>query len=615
MPPRRNGPCPTPKQRFEEYEKALRFVAGGRRDQKRTLDRDFKALWRARDQGQRDRIADLLSSALDADREFQRLNLEAVTAFANATAYVNNVQGQHAISDELEIAAWPRVLGEAAEVLDAFRRSQRRARTAWTALRQEHIAQHPNSQNISIADAAAKRDLAGNGIAATAADIARLEQWIDEPPVPAHPITGVQKICPGWLPKERFEQWRAGAFQGPQGIGAAPLYVPRFVAPATWSFRQLVGAGGQGTAELWLLFDANDVLVHRTVRKAIDYSKTWYDVRSFSDPAGNNNARLPWELESHFHMRRAELPAHQGGIGFSNEHIVALGGATDRRMVDDVKKLYRIYTEWCPYGDLSAIIDHYRATVPRETVPEPFIWAVADALIFAGVAMQTGSEGGAPLAHWQQIDLKPANVFLGGLTSTGKWPFYPTPLLGDWGLAVSPPPSSNPRFYQGAGTHGCMAPEQIAYVDNNSLAPVDVWPLGEKTNVFGVGIVLYCLVTQQHTPRRQAWWLGDGSTDRTYKLSLPGGGPDPAQNFANQYSPELRRLIDECTKYDRGARADFARLRYLFNQAITNWMGGEDPGITKGMYWGTAFAGVQIAEQVLTRNDVYAIGLARANVP
>lgn len=55
------------------------------------------------------------------------------------------------------------------------------------------------------------------------------------------------------------------------------------------------------------------------------------------------------------------------------------------------------------------------------------------------------------------------------------------------------------------------------YVNRNTHAPLNPWPLDEKTNLFGVGLILYCLVTQKRNAP-QAYWLGDGATDTTHTL-------------------------------------------------------------------------------------------------
>lgn len=157
----------------------------------------------------------------------------------------------------------------------------------------------------------------------------------------------------------------------------------------------------------------------------MDESIGWYDARKFAgaDVRSVNN-RLPWELESHEEMMRAQATPNNLP---RNDHIVATGVPATAALVNNPTKTYRIYTEWCPRGNLDSIIAHYRTIFPPRAIPEPFIvrallsqlrlrpafgetrlthspqWAVAEALTFAGLAMQFGSEQGVPLPGWQPI--------------------------------------------------------------------------------------------------------------------------------------------------------------------------------------------------------------------
>jgi hypothetical protein len=86
-------------------------------------------------------------------------------------------------------------------------------------------------------------------------------------------------------------------------------------------------------------------------------------------------------------------------------------------------------------------------------------------------------------------DMKPGNVFLRPQHRTDDggnviYPEYPEPMLGDWGLAVLTDENDalNPRSYQGTGTPGFFAPEQLEWVDFNTVRRVDERRLGEKVS-------------------------------------------------------------------------------------------------------------------------------------
>jgi serine/threonine protein kinase len=103
-------------------------------------------------------------------------------------------------------------------------------------------------------------------------------------------------------------------------------------------------------------------------------------------------------------------------------------------------------------------------------VCRPFVWYVAEAMARAGIAMhhgvaiRQGEELAAREGSWDDIihrDLKPSNVFL-EFPLAATYPYYRTPILGDYGLAVKTNENDNylnPQFYRGVGTKGFYAPE------------------------------------------------------------------------------------------------------------------------------------------------------------
>lgn len=119
----------------------------------------------------------------------------------------------------------------------------------------------------------------------------------------------------------------------------------------------------------------------------------------------------------------------------------------------------------------------------RRYLPEPFIWYVFQSLAEAAYAMEFGpfvNDNGQSLDfEIVHRDIKPANselkpfpailcygaltilVFLGH-DSLGepKFPYYPTPKLGDFGLAINTHryDKMNPRMYDGMGSRAYRAP-------------------------------------------------------------------------------------------------------------------------------------------------------------
>lgn len=159
--------------------------------------------------------------------------------------------------------------------------------------------------------------------------------------------------------------------------------------------------------------------------------------------------------------------------------------------------VYRMYMEYCPYGDLGRILEHHRRI--NQPIPEPLIWHIFESLVNAGLLMEQGHITQAQ-NPWNQIfhrDFKPQNVFLGRhpdpVAARDNWAAYPTIKLGDYGLAVEtwPHDNRNPFDFMDAGTPRYQAPEQID--DPGDPSPP---PFTAKINVFGVGITAMALMDQ-----------------------------------------------------------------------------------------------------------------------
>lgn len=89
----------------------------------------------------------------------------------------------------------------------------------------------------------------------------------------------------------------------------------------------------------------------------------WYP--SIYDPA-----RMPSELACHTFVNNAR-------------YVVKLREPAQPSLVDEEHMRYRVYTEWCPHGTLEGIIERYKNK--DKMIPEPFIWSVAESLVYAGM--------------------------------------------------------------------------------------------------------------------------------------------------------------------------------------------------------------------------------------
>lgn len=122
--------------------------------------------------------------------------------------------------------------------------------------------------------------------------------------------------------------------------------------------------------------------------------------------------------------------------------------------------------------------------------------------------MEQGDLHANPIHHtnWPLIihrDFKLGNVFW-GLASEQKFRGYPMPKLGDFGLAAMIPKDDTRAAdaFGRVGTALNRAPEQIQHVYPNEDEPR---MLDSKTNVFGVGIVMWSLLEFEEGDQRLAW--------------------------------------------------------------------------------------------------------------
>lgn len=128
---------------------------------------------------------------------------------------------------------------------------------------------------------------------------------------------------------------------------------------------------------------------------------------------------------------------------------------------------------------------------------------------------------------WREIvhrDTKPGNIFLSH-PDPRRYPQYPRPLLGDFGLAfkiAGPEDPTNPECWVEAGTEGFWAPEQVRYFGPLDWRAFRSGALSAQTNIYAIGTVMSHLMLMPLGEIRQPIWLGDGAPEHTlYDLRLP----------------------------------------------------------------------------------------------
>ncbi|KAK5117219.1 hypothetical protein LTR85_008987 [Meristemomyces frigidus] len=446
------------------------------------------------------------------------------------------------------------------------------------------------------------------------AEIARLQNDADYPPVPQRPWPpagdGRFKILESSLSQNREAARQASRRNVFKTTRHAAL-VPFNANPAaTWEGAWMIGEGGMSNTGLFIQYDNAWCVNFRVMKKDTDMSREhWASVASFDGDVRNMIGRQPLELSCHDAMQW--IPSSStSGPGMVPAATVPLlySSATFNG-----ERTYTMYLEYCPFLDLATIIRRYRSN--GDAIPEPFIWYVFLSLAEAGLAMERGNQSllvappGWPADQygrigWQIIhrDLKPSNVFLGAHT-VNHFDDYPTPKVGDFGLAVKtfgPGDGLNPDIYlDGGGTYGFRAPETRSYLDRTTLDPLDRWPLSNYTNIWGFGMIIYCLMSLDNRPAQKDW-LGNANMD------VPNVGADARMAYSNELVQEVR----QCLSPDPTTRPDFQGLLPRIQSCIQNL------GLAQGMQNQTVDAmELPFLTLVHQPQDGYALGLHRNLIP
>ncbi|KAK4542830.1 hypothetical protein LTR36_006206 [Oleoguttula mirabilis] len=369
----------------------------------------------------------------------------------------------------------------------------------------------------------------------------RFRRDADYPPVPGK-ADGRHKMLEAWMIPSRKglrKTARRAAFRGSaSGYG---------MAGERWEGAWMIPGGGMSMTGLWVQIDEQGYVEDRIVRKDtfLDQdqwgSAAWID-GDLRDP-GN---RWPFEIACHSAVHRIKARA-SGNIGVPR--LIA-------RHVDDTDTMYKMYLEWCPFGDMSDLISAYRQAPKvnnlQPHIPEPVLWYLFRCLAEVGLAMEQGhtSLDDGPRGDWWQIvhrDIKPNNVFFAAKTA-GHFDDYLTPKLGDFGSAFKTKEDDpfNPQLFRdGPFTKGWSAPETRSYVDRETLEPIDRFKILAATNVYGVGLVMFGLMALELKPV-QPMWLGDDETAHNVRADAKG-----------KYSDELIELVQQCLTFQPTSRPRF----------------------------------------------------------
>ncbi|KAK4504516.1 hypothetical protein PRZ48_005432 [Zasmidium cellare] len=308
-----------------------------------------------------------------------------------------------------------------------------------------------------------------------------------------------------------------------------------------WNRRAVLGEGSYGQAVLWVKYDSRHRIRGRIVLKDVplpnarlptthsfDRQKYWF---------GPVHDRRPMEAIVPQRLRKAT----------QSFHILGCLGWT----VFDRYQTYRIYTEFCPHGDLDYLLkQHARAgqhpsydengVVIDHLIPERALWSIFEGLTSAVLIMQTGRLPRHDMPDEPHIhpvihcDIKPLN----DEAHEEFWPGIPVVKLGDFGLVVQTT-AANARVRGAAGTKGFNAPEQAGRSQTAELAS-DVW---------GIGRTMLSLVNLDRDPLNLLDTAGD--------LFFP---PEANAAAQHKYSGRLLELIASCLQREPEDRRSISRL-------------------------------------------------------
>ncbi|USW55552.1 Putative serine/threonine-protein kinase Atg1 [Septoria linicola] len=343
------------------------------------------------------------------------------------------------------------------------------------------------------------------------------------------------------------------------------------IEPA-WHGRLELGRGSYGAAYLWLKTDARGKIRERVVQKVCELTNMWSKNVWWSNGAPGNmgigRQTVPNEIRAHLALRRK--PGSESVVELLNYNLRYADKAAD------------LYLEFCPFGDAYELLKqgyHSKSHGDRDKydfedhrseckfIPEPFCWSAFQSLVLAGLLMANGttdtSSPNAADPEWRLIvhrDLKLDNVFL-GIPARDRFRGYPQLKVADFGGAIFIPPNDSrpPEDLMTLATKDHSAPEMdcaLRYGRRDEL----IVPQSSKTNVWGIGIILYRLLSGRHGPVHPSSFPAG-----YFQWALPSRRepPDFDESTRLFYSDDLLNLVLACLRYDD---RDRPTLEYLIRE-------------------------------------------------
>lgn len=351
--------------------------------------------------------------------------------------------------------------------------------------------------------------------------------------------------------------------------------------------KQYIGGGSMGQAMLYLHRDENGNIDRRMVVKDCYVTRISYGhVQHWYGDAANPRKRKHVEIKAMENYWN--LPGSDKCVKLLHSEV------------DGDGLFYRIYMAFSPHGTLQTLIqpptkrprgkgapdNGLHSALP---VPEPALWCFFEALTEACLLLEFGGvEEDEARPGWERIvhrDIKLQNIFLAHPDDRDedkphgvRWPAYPKPQLGDFGIAIitSDGDEMNPTAYNDQeGTAGWMPQEMYPMLDRETKYPLKGSVLDQKTNVWGIGAVILRLMNRDSKPGT------NGIDDNMYTDEDGLGEPRVVEGGEDGYSAELRGLARWCVRYETGLRPTLREVRAEILRCVGGV--GEDGDWARGL--------------------------------
>lgn len=388
------------------------------------------------------------------------------------------------------------------------------------------------------------------------------QRLANSPPIPVQRPDGRNKVDEGWVTDAAEKECnvrRQRVFQS-SGPGHG-MQTDGWVGG--WMFNE----GAMANAGLWvLLHDDTDLVLDRVVRKDTFWDRShWAHIQRWWGDIRNPDARVLYELKCHQTLDGAQSNLQEQNSEFLRINVPHLRA----HHTDDAEMMLSLTMEYCPLKSLDRLIAKHKEhneqhPNDKRKLPEPFCWRLFHSLAEVGMAMEKGhaKPDDLPIEGHQQIihrDLKPPNIFL-SLPTSHYFDSYPTPYCSDFGLSfmtTEDDPLNPDTYVNGGGTTGFLAPETHTYVSVPDLRPIDRFKMLAHTNVWGVGMIMFCTIALELRPD---------------VLQFIGNGEEPGDFHdvmaIRGYSRQLRELIRDCLRFHPDNRPTWDEVLERIDEAM-----------------------------------------------